>query len=87
MLSHRASGYSYIASFITNLIVAILHCGGACNCAHQAALTFGYAKEKAAHGHVVYALQEVPFWAPFDAVFDTSYPGNERCAVVIARPA
>ena len=24
---------------------------------------------KAAHGHVVYAVQEVLFWAPFDAVF------------------
>jgi hypothetical protein len=38
-------------------------------------------QEKAAHGHVVYAVQEVPFWAPFDAVFVTSCPGNERCAV------
>jgi hypothetical protein len=38
-------------------------------------------QEKAAHGHVVHAVQEVPFWAPFDAVFDTSCPGNERCAV------
>ena len=38
-------------------------------------------QEKAAHGHVVYAVQEVLFWAPFDAVFDTSCPGNERCAV------
>jgi hypothetical protein len=28
---------------------------------------------------MVYAVQEVPFWAPFDAVFDTSCPGNERC--------
>ena len=37
-----------------------------------------------AHGHVVYAMQEVPFWAPFDAVFDTSCPGNERCAVDLA---
>jgi hypothetical protein len=35
-------------------------------------------QEKAAHGHVVHAVQEVP---PFDAVFDTSCPGNERCAV------
>jgi hypothetical protein len=39
------------------------------------------AKGKAAHGHVVYTVQEAPFWAPFDAVFDTSCPGNERCAV------
>jgi hypothetical protein len=39
-------------------------------------------QEKAAHGHVVYAVQEVPFWAPFDAVFDTFCPGNDRCAVV-----
>ena len=39
-------------------------------------------QEKAAHGHVVHAVQEVPFWAPFDAVFDTSCPGNERCAVI-----
>jgi hypothetical protein len=38
-------------------------------------------QEKAAHGHVVYAVQEAPFWAPFDAVFDTFCPGNERCAV------
>jgi hypothetical protein len=38
-------------------------------------------QEKAAHGHVVHAVQEVPFWAPFDAVFDTSCPGNERCVV------
>ena len=38
-------------------------------------------QEKAAHGHVVHGVQEVPFWAPFDAVFDTSCPGNERCAV------
>jgi hypothetical protein len=38
-------------------------------------------QEKAAHGHVVHAVQEVPFWAPFDAVFDTSCPGNERCDV------
>jgi hypothetical protein len=38
-------------------------------------------QEKAAHGHVVHAVQEVPFWVPFDAVFDTSCPGNERCAV------
>jgi hypothetical protein len=38
-------------------------------------------QEKAAHGHVVHAVQEVPFWAPFDAVFNTSCPGNERCAV------
>ena len=38
-------------------------------------------QEKAAHGHMVYVVQEVPFWAPFDAVFDTSCPGNERCAV------
>jgi hypothetical protein len=38
-------------------------------------------QEKAAHGHVVYTVQEAPFWAPFDAVFDTSCPGNERCAV------
>ena len=46
------------------------------------------AKKKAAHGHMVYAVQEVPFWAPFDAVFDTSCPGNERCAVVASpRPA
>ena len=28
------------------------------------------------------AAQKVPFWAPFDAVFDTSCPGNEGCAVV-----
>ena len=40
----------------------------------------GTSQEKAAHGHVVYAVQEVPLWAPFDAVFDTSCPGNERCA-------
>jgi hypothetical protein len=40
------------------------------------------AKKKAAHGHVAYAVQEVPFWASFDAVFDTSCPGNEGCAVV-----
>jgi hypothetical protein len=33
------------------------------------------------HGHVVHAVQEVPFWAPFDAVFDTSCLGNEGCAV------
>jgi hypothetical protein len=39
------------------------------------------APRKAAHGHVVYAVQEVPFWAPFDAVFDIFCPGNERCAV------
>jgi hypothetical protein len=39
------------------------------------------AKKKAAHGHVAYAVQEVPFWAPFDAFFDTSCPGNEGCAV------
>jgi hypothetical protein len=24
---------------------------------------------------------EMPFWAPFDAVFDTFCPGNERCPV------
>ena len=35
-------------------------------------------QEKAAHGHMFYAVQEVPFWAPFDAVFDTFCPGNER---------
>jgi hypothetical protein len=40
--------------------------------------------EKAAYGHVVDAVQEVPLWAPFDAVFNTSYPGNERCAVVLS---
>jgi len=39
-------------------------------------------QEKAAHGHVVHAVQEVPFWTPFDAVFDTSCPGNERFAVI-----
>jgi hypothetical protein len=39
------------------------------------------AKEKAAQSHVVYAVQGVPFWAHFDAVFDTSCPGNERCGV------
>ena len=44
-------------------------------------------QEKAAHGHVVYAVQEVPFWAPFDAVFDTFCPGNERCAVEIVAGA
>jgi hypothetical protein len=42
-------------------------------------------QEKAAHGHVVYTVQEAPFWAPFDAVFDTSCPGNERCAVELQR--
>jgi hypothetical protein len=36
---------------------------------------------KEAHGHVVYSAQEAPFWAPFDAVFDISCPGNERYAV------
>jgi len=44
-------------------------------------VAFDCTTEKAAHGHVVYVVQEVPFWAPFDAVFDTSCPGNERCAV------
>jgi hypothetical protein len=39
--------YSYIASFIMNLIVVILYYGGACSCAHQAALTFGCAKIRA----------------------------------------
>jgi hypothetical protein len=38
-------------------------------------------QEKVAHAHVVLAVPEVPFWAPFDAVFDTSCTGNERCAV------
>ena len=38
-------------------------------------------QEKAAHGHVVYTVQEVPFWAPFDAVFGTFCRGNERCEV------
>jgi hypothetical protein len=33
---------------------------------------------------VVYAVQEVPFWAPFDAVLDTFCPGNERCAVELS---
>jgi hypothetical protein len=37
-------------------------------------------QEKAAHSHVVYALQKrCRFRAPFDAVFDTFCPGNERC--------
>jgi hypothetical protein len=45
-------------------------------------MAFNYiSQEKAAHGHVVHAVQEVPFWAPFNAVFDTSCPGNERCGV------
>jgi hypothetical protein len=32
-------------------------------------------KEKAAHGHVVYTVQEVPFLTPF-------CPGNERCVAI-----
>jgi hypothetical protein len=42
----------------------------------------GTSQEKAAHSHVVYAVEEVPFWALFDAVFDTSCPGNERCGEI-----
>src|SRR5271156_3196239 len=42
------------------------------------------ARKNAAYYHVLPAVQWLPFWAPFDAVFDTSCPGNERCAVISA---
>jgi hypothetical protein len=38
-------------------------------------------QEKAAHGHVVYVVQEVSKTASKGAQNGTYYPGNERCGV------
>ena len=40
-------------------------------------------QEKAAHGHVVYAVQEVSKTASKGAQNGSHCPGNERCAVVL----
>jgi hypothetical protein len=40
-------------------------------------------QEKAAHGHVVYAVQEVSKTASKGAQNGSYCPGNERCAVVL----